>query len=227
MDTRITRILLVSPEATETLKRNRSRVFVWPRGETIIDAMIFQSQRDIAEYGDVLDRAMNLSGLTIHNGDGYEILEQPNTVGMQKFFSTNGWLVDEENNVFDMIIEVAAQDEELGRPDITSIAPLTSDGDSENPLIFSTSTKELRSGGTQIDGSQDSNVTEIPRQESSRQPGERQEQQMQPQSIAARRSQESEGESVQEDTSGRMPGKPGRVKSPFDGRLKQNRINNN
>jgi hypothetical protein len=209
-EARISRILLVSPEDNETIRRNRSRVFVWPKGEAAIDAMIFQSQRPIDSYRELAIRAIMMSGLKIQNQDHVEldIVEVPTTTGMQQHFSTRGWCRNDEGEVFDIIIEAALLNEELPSVSVSTIDPIMDGIESgENPLIIEAQVSNLKPRASD----DKSNVVPMTRSTQSS-----------PKARVARKPTVHDGHE-DENPSGRMKGRPGRVKNHWDGRLAQNR----
>lgn len=196
----ITRILLVAPQKNELLKRNKSRVTLWPRNEALIDAYIFQSCRSLEHYKGVVDRAIKMTGLNMASpNDAMTIVNTPSTNNVMDSYSPSGWLVDDENNVYDMIVEVSFVDEELPDINIKTYNAVNVDKESiENPVIICTGVDDILQKSLVEEVEKEPVLKSVP--------------------IAARQSQT---EDVMLD---RMPGKPGRVKHPeLDGRLKANK----
>lgn len=226
MNARISRILLVSPEKNETIRRNRSRIFVWPKGETAIDAMIFQAHRPIDQFRDLAGRAILMSGLAIHQQETLEldIVETKTTTGMQQHFATRGWCHNEDGKVFDIIIEATFGNESVPTVDVNTLDPVL-DGieTGENPLIIEADVYNLSAQQEEPSGdAEEANVVEVDFKgkvdnsaSTNEEPAE--------ETKAARRSDDSEDGDGNETTEGRMKGKPGRVKNPWDMRLKANR----
>lgn len=224
MNARISRILLVSPEENETIRRNRSRIFVWPKGETAIDAMIFQSHRPIDQFSELAGRAILMAGLTIHGQQSLEldIVDTMTTTGMHQHFTTRGWCVNDEGKIFDIIIEANFSDIDLPTVDVNTIDPVLDGIDTgENPLIIEADVSNLHPRYEEDSDvvADETNVVEMKQPSNSETTNEK------PEIKKAARRSDSSDEDGDESTEGRMAGKPGRVKNPWDGRLKRNRQN--
>jgi hypothetical protein len=218
----ITRVLLISPEQNELLRRNRSRIFIYPHGESLIDALIFQSCRRLEDFIPDVQRAIEMAQLEdASNASQLMVIDSPNITGgmMQKHIVSNGWLKI-DHTVYDMVLEVAINGEVLPSPDITTMSiDESSDNAHENPLIILTGVESFAEGYYGRDGDEPDNVVELTPRAQADTPSEQQEDA--PKRRVARQTQEVD----QEDESGRMAGRPGRVKNPLlDGRLKGNRI---
>ena len=221
MNERISRIMLVSPDSAETIRRNHSRIFIWPKGESAIDAMIFQSQRPIEQFKELAGRAILMAGLSIDGQSEMEldVVDSRSTTSMQQHFVTRGWCVDDDSKIYDIIIEASLSRTDLGEIEISTLDPVMDDiNTGENPLIISVDVDDLVSLEDE-EADEASNVVEMkPKQETTNESQPKQP----PKQVAARRSQDDDNDG-DENTEGRMKGKPGRVRHPWDGRLKQNR----
>ena len=202
----VSRILLISPEQNELVRRNKSRIFVWPAGESIIDSIMFQPQRPISTFIDDAIRAMDMAGLhdmgyvdgdRLTIGDGNTL-----QVGAPKHLTSHGWLTI-DNKVYDLIVEVDVSGERLKEPNVMTVnATPAEDNPFENPLVIIASVDDFRQNGEDIE------YKSAPIVDFQSRPA-----------MAARRPKDTD-----ESPEGRMTGRPGRVKNPLlDGRLKRNR----
>jgi hypothetical protein len=144
----VTRVLAVSPEQSELIRRNYSRIFVAPAGESMIDAVLFQGQRPVENFMEEIARAIAHVGMKVEGGD-IQIRHSFDSKVMMGFFSqlavTNEWLEDEKGNVYDLIVECAMVGERLTDPEgIESFDGNPIDeADFENPLCFKIGVENL------------------------------------------------------------------------------------
>lgn len=212
----IGRILLVSPEQNEMVRRNYSRIFIAPTGEGVIDSILFQSFRPVESFMGVAARAIQMAGL--HSSDGelsLKALSNPHVTGgflQEHLITTSGWLENEDNVLYDMWIEVLPENEKLpGNLDITTYNAETIDGfENENPLVIAVDVENLQSHGASEDSENlDQNQTQNT-------------------DTTSQDSDNSNQEKVDESASVEgSTGNRGRVTNPeTDRRLKRNRDNN-
>lgn len=242
----VSRILMVSPEQNEMVRRNRSRIYITNARESVIDSVLFQGYRPIDDFVPSALRAITMAGLTDISGDLTltAAFEHGASAGfMQQHLVSRGWLQDGDKNVVDLILEVELQTEML--PDInmkTFDAPYTIDGSNENPLVIFCGIEDLypQLDDDNIDQGQQE-VAEQPQTEALsdnngsgsgrgrvKDPENDGRMKHNRDNAMARQADQGSTAGVTASTAAqgstaRMAGKPGRVARPWDGRLKHNR----
>lgn len=220
----VSRILRISPEQNEMTRRNYSRIFIMPVGEGFIDSVLFQGYRPVEGYMDVAKRAVALSGLADISGvNEMRPVHMPRGDGfLQSHIATIGWLEAGDKTVYDLVVEVVPEGEEL--PDLnfpTSNANMV-DNCLDNPVIISVETADLAQKFSPVSGFDGQTADEAGQDAGSdRSP-----------QVEAQGESESQTQTAANDTNGSgadMSGAsedrtPGRVKNPdTDRRLKKNR----
>lgn len=245
----VSRILRVSPEQNEMSRRNYSRIFIVPTGEGFIDSVLFQKHRPLEGYMDVAERAIALAGLKDISGvNGLRAIHSSVGAGfLQGHIATVGWLEADDTTIYDLIVEVIPEGEQLPEIDFpTSNASMVEDY-LDNPVIISAEKKDLAhiwslSGDLDIGSArspeaetqdEQANASENQTVDASSSAGQRgrvirdDDKRLKKNrpgngSAMARQAAPSDGDRTGD--AGRMAGKPGRVRhSIFDGRLKANR----
>jgi hypothetical protein len=234
---RVSRILAVSPEANETIRRNYSRIYVVPADEGVIDTMLFQGSRSLESYLPDISRAIAEFGLktkidlqlsaTFDSRFGSGIFQQ--------HIITNTWLQDDQGEAFDLFVELDLSNEDSSYPEMETFDGSQIEGaEFENPLCFKLDIQALSPqwSGMIEENSQKEEINTPPmRTEPKHEPEvgnrgrvvdptkDRRLKQNRPEQLeSARRSQD------QDDPTARQAGKPGRVRYPgLDGRLSRNR----
>lgn len=144
----VNRIMCLSPEQIEMSRRSGSRIFISIEGESILDTLLFQSQRPMENYIDAVARAIQLSELKALQSA--EIALKPAydpTIAQglfQQHLVANCWLADETTEVFDLYVELKPQGfENLQGLGYETINAKQIDGVDDNPLIFKVGIEDL------------------------------------------------------------------------------------
>lgn len=231
----VTRILALSPDGSELVRRNNSRIFVSSGREVIIDAMLLQGSRSIESYIPAVGRAIAESGLQV-KGDLQLKANFDSKFGsgvFQQHLITNGWLQDNDGEVFDLFVEL----EDISEGEFPNMetydAEILEGHEFETPLVFKLGIEDLTpQWNSMYEPTNVSGPRHEPEVDEDRIPGARgrvkdpstdrrlKENREHPeQMVTARKSQNQSGDSTE-----RMAGMPGRVRFPeLDGRLKRNR----
>lgn len=251
-DFTVSRILSVSPEQDELIRRNHSRIFIVPARDNIINSILYSRARSNDDYTRAIGRAITEAGLKTSVGD-----LQLRTVFDSKFgsgvfmqhFAANGWLVDDKREAFDLFIELEAFTHQTDLPEMETYDPVIIEGhEEENPLCIKLDVENLfpsfdnnedEDRGDDEQMSDDTHVAqpahepEVAAMQNGNGRGRvtspddrRLKENRPPQMVTARATQngdDDQGASSQGLT-GRQAGRPGRVRfRSLDGRLKANR----
>ncbi len=238
----VARILMISPLQNELLRRNKSRIFIAPTGEGVIDSVLFGGYRPIENFIDIATAAIAMAGL--HDAAG-DILLKPafehgaNSIFQQHLLST-GWLQNDQSEVVDLIIEVNMAAEDLPDINMKSFNGDQVEGYDDNPLCIFCDIQDLYPQGVgnvdQYQGEDEvvqktATQTETENNDSGsggpngqgRVTDPSTDRRLKSNREMARRPQDRDNDGSVH--MGRMAGKPGRVRDPlFDMRLKSNRI---
>ncbi len=228
----VNRILLLSPEPSELSRRSGSRIFIAIAGESVIDSILFQTQRPMENYIEAAGRAISLSELTPWKAESITLKPafNPNVAPglFQEHLIANDWVQDEQNEAYDVFIELQPHGFENLQPlGFETVNSNPVNGYDDDPLIFKVGIEEL---GPELDLSE--TIEHLNMQEpGDRVPGgmgrvkdaatdRRLTQNREPQLESARLSQTRDDNNDQE----RQHGRPGRVRNPiFDMRRRENR----
>lgn len=236
----VSRVLALSPEQNELMRRNFSRIFILPMGEGALDSILFQGSRSIENFIGPAARAVSEAGLkTSIDLQLRGAFDAKLPAGYQSFIKTNGWVQDEKGEVYDLYIELDLQGEEGELPNMETYDAQSIEGmEFENPLCIKVGIEDLSPQWETTN--QDATVDETPKprmepeveragggqgQVKNPETDRRLKENRPEQLVSARQTQnraesgESEGSSME-----RQAGKPGRVRfAALDGRLKRNR----
>lgn len=204
----VARVLMVSPHQNEMLRRNRSKIFIAPAGETAIDTILAQGVRPIGDYIEAATRAIISAGLHDPTGeiDLRPAFNHNATAGFnQQHLVSTGWLQNSDREVYDLVIELElGVEDELPTINMKSFNGNPIEGFNDNPLCIALDIQDL------YPMSDNNDVGGEP--EIERQPGPRLVE------VVGHDQEQHNGSDAD-----RVPGAFGRVKSPEDGRLKVNR----
>jgi hypothetical protein len=249
----VSRVLALSPDQAELVRRNYSRIFIVPGKEGVIDAILFQGSRPLESFIPHIARAIASAGLKTTGADLVinKHFDPKVALGLgQDHFVTNSWLVDEGGEAYDLFVELdAVWDTEA--PEMISYDGDRLEGMAFAPLCFKLGIEDLspswdgligtnlgddivRTDTTENNNGANNDQTQTQMDQGRGTPG-RVTDPSTDRRLKANRGTEvpkqpviarqtQDSDAGGTPTRGRMAGRPGRVKHPeLDGRLKNNR----